>query len=89
MSKYSYKLDDKVVYKGKEYIIVGLSKMVYDKDCDGESEWKITQYLKEVAIAQAVDESEDYNFQKPCWLSVSELEANKLVTTNQSQEKQG
>lgn len=63
-------IGSKVIAYGQEYIIVGLSTMVYDQDCSGEPEWKITKDVKEVAITK------DYleiSFQKPAWISVNEV----------------
>lgn len=52
------------------YIVVGLSQMIYDEDCEGEPEWKITKEVQEVAIAQEYD---DISFQKPSWHRVTTL----------------
>ena len=59
------------IFKG-DYVVVGVSTMVYDEDCEGEPEWKITDQVQEVAIAIYYN---DTSYQKPCWLKVSELQA--------------
>ena len=66
----NYQIGDKVKTKYGEYIIVGISTMIYDKDCEGEPEWKITKEVQEIAIAK------DYpiiSYQKPSWISVKEI----------------
>lgn len=65
-----YKLNDKIKAFGKEYIIVGLSQMVYDEDCTGEPEWKITHEIQEIAIATYCD---GISYQKPSWHKLSEI----------------
>lgn len=64
------KLGDKIQAFGGEYVIVGLSRMVYDDDCTGEPEWKITHEIQEIAIAK---DHEGDSYQKPSWHKVSEL----------------
>lgn len=59
------------VFKG-DYVVVGISTMVYDEDCDGEPEWKITDQIQEVAIAQYYNYT---SYQKPCWLKVTALQS--------------
>ena len=56
---------------GAEHVVVGISTMIYDTDCEGEPEWKITDEIQEVAIAIKYPHT---TYQKPCWLKVSELE---------------
>ena len=63
-------IGDKIQAFGKEYIVVGLSTMIYDNDCTGEPEWKITKEIQEVAIAKEYD---TITFQKPCWCKISEI----------------
>lgn len=66
-----YNIGDKVKAFGDEYVIVGISTMIYDKDCTGEPEWKITKEIQEVAIAK------DYphvTYQKPSWINIKELQ---------------
>lgn len=58
-------MGDIVIYGNREYIVVGLSNMIYDETCEGEPELKITKELQEVAIA---DKFNDISYQKPCWL---------------------
>lgn len=59
------------IFKG-DYVVVGTSTMVYDEDCEGEPEWKITDEVQEVAIAQYYN---DTSYQKPCWLKVTALQS--------------
>lgn len=68
--KEELKLGDKIKAFGHEYEIVGLSRMVYDKDCEGEPEWKITKEIQEVAIAKIYS---DVSFQKPTWIKLEVL----------------
>jgi hypothetical protein len=63
-------LGKKIQAFGGEYIVVGVSHMIYDEDCEGEPEWKITNEIQEVAIATPF---EDHSFQKPSWHKVSAL----------------
>jgi hypothetical protein len=58
--------------KGETYQVVGQSRMIYDKDCEGEPEWKITSRVQQVAIARYY---KGISMQKPCWLSVQEVVA--------------
>lgn len=60
----------KVQAFGEEYIVVGISTMIYDEDCEGEPEWKITKEVQEIAIAKDYDE---ISFQKPSWHSLQAL----------------
>lgn len=55
-----------------DHVVVGTSTMVYDKDCEGEPEWKITDQIQEVAIAKYYS---DISYQKPCWLKVTALQS--------------
>lgn len=66
------KIGDFVKYENQEeeYVVVGLSTMIYDKDCEGEPEWKITHEIQEVAIAGYYS---DVSFQKPSWVNVKDV----------------
>ena len=62
-------LGQKVKLYGSEYVVVGLSMM--DRvNCDGEPEWRITEDIQEVAVAEPF---KDISYQKPSWVSVKEL----------------
>ncbi len=63
-------LGKKIQAFGGEYIVVGVSRMIYDEDCEGEPEWKITSAVQEGAIATPF---KGYSFQKPSWHKVSAL----------------
>jgi len=65
-------LGKKIKAFGEDYVVVGLSQMIYDEDCEGEPEWKITKEIQEVAIALEYDY---ISFQKPSWHSVVELQS--------------
>lgn len=64
-------IGSKVNLWGKEFNVCGLSTMVYDKDCEGESEWKHTKEIQEVAIVEPFEGEQV--FVKPTWVSVKEL----------------
>lgn len=66
-----YQLGQLVEVYGGTYEIVGLTRMVYDADCEGEPEHKITKTIQKVAIATYYD---DTTYQKPCWITVLKLE---------------
>ena len=83
------KLGDIVFFREETYEVVGLSRMIYDKDCEGEPEWKITETLQEVAIALPGLGVAGVSFQKPCWVSPSELSQEKKQTTPHTEEKEG
>ena len=72
-------LGKKVNIFGGDYIVVGLSQMIYDEDCEGEPEWKITKEIQEVAIAEPF---EDYSFQKPSWHTVTKLRTQLQAEVN-------
>lgn len=65
-------IGDKVTYStyDDEYVVVGLSQMIYDEDCAGEPEWKITNEIQEVAIAKYYPET---SYQKPSWVSIKDV----------------
>ena len=63
-------LGKKIKAFGGDYIVVGISQMVYDEDCEGEPEWKNTKEVQEVAIAKEFDE---ISYQKPSWHKVQAL----------------
>lgn len=63
-------IGDTVKYFNKDYLVVGLSTMIYDESCTGEPEWKITHEIQEVAIA---DNYDGISYQKPCWVKVNEV----------------
>ena len=65
-------LGKKIKAFGGKYIIVGISQMVYDEDCEGEPEWKMTKEIQEVAIAEEFDG--EYSFQKPSWHTIKTLQ---------------
>ena len=62
-----------------EYIVVGLSQMIYDEECEGEPEWKITKEIQEVAIAKEYDK---VTFQKPSWHTITQLQAEVNKNNN-------
>ena len=66
-------LGKKIQAFGEDYIVVGVSRMIYDEDCEGEPEWKITHDVQEVAIAK---EMEGDSFQKPSWHKAIALSHN-------------
>jgi hypothetical protein len=66
-------LGKKIQAFGGDYIVVGVSRMIYDEDCEGEPEWKITHDVQEVAIAK---EMEGDSFQKPSWHKAIALSHN-------------
>lgn len=68
-------LGERVKAYGKEYEIVGLSRMMYDGDCIGEPEWKITKELQKVAVAEIYDH---ITFQKPAWINKAELTPHEV-----------
>lgn len=66
-------IGDKVEYMGREYFVCGLSTMVYDDDCTGEPEWKITKEIQEVAIVEPFYQDRDYEFHKPAWVNIIDV----------------
>jgi hypothetical protein len=68
------KIGDKVKAFGEDYIVVGLSTMVHDEDCDGEPEWKITKEIQEISLAK--DYGTEISYQKPNWISYKTFMAN-------------
>lgn len=65
------KIGDFVEYGKDKYFICGLSTMIYDDDCDGEPEWKITKTIQEVALVEPFSKGRVYEFHKPLWVRVT------------------
>jgi hypothetical protein len=55
----------------KNYVICGVSTMIYDEDCAGEPEWKHTKEIQEIAVIEPFEG--DRIFAKPSWIKVKDL----------------
>lgn len=67
----------------KMWQVVGISQMIYDKDCEGEPEWKHTNEVQEIAIREP---SESITMEKPLWVSIENFE---LVEFTNLKDKNG
>lgn len=72
-------IGQKVSWKDQPYYICGLSTMVYDEDCTGEPEWKITKEIQEVALVEPFNEGNEREFHKPHWVGASEVKPHPIT----------